>query len=96
MPPCVELLWQQPMRSCYFRDVGAGLKTLCDDPCLGFRRPAAPHRSCWNDVHTRGALPLLPFETCFECSYIISHYDTPQTRAKHRYRSGEGRLAVIG
>jgi len=30
----------------------------------------------------RGPLTLLPFETCFECSYIIGHYDTPQTRGQ--------------
>src|SRR3546814_5864915 len=66
-----------------FRDVGAGFKTRRDDPCLGLGRPAPPRRPCWNDVHTRGPLTLLPFETCFECSYFISHYDTPQTRGKH-------------
>src|SRR3546814_5839418 len=38
---------------------------------------------CSSDLHTRGPLTLLPFETCFECSYFISHYDTPQTRGKH-------------
>jgi len=28
----------------------------------------------------RGPLTLLPFETCFECSYIIGHYDTRASR----------------
>src|SRR3546814_1737078 len=78
-----ELLRQQSMCSRDFRDVGAGFKTRRDDPCLGLGRPAPPRRPCWNDVHTRGPLTLLPFETCFECSYFISHYDTPQTRGKH-------------
>src|SRR3546814_11084194 len=39
-------------------------------------------RPCWNDVHTRGPLTLLPFDTCFECSYFISHYDTPRMSGK--------------
>src|SRR3546814_1335235 len=70
-----------------FRDVGAGFKTRRDDPCLGLGRPAPPRRPCWNDVHTRGPLTLLPFETCFECSYFISHYDTPQTRRSEEHTS---------
>src|SRR3546814_661249 len=83
VPQCVGLLRQQSIVSRDFRDVGAGFKTRRDDPCLGLGRPAPPRRPCWNDVHTRGPLTLLPFETCFECSYFISHYDTPQTRGKH-------------
>src|SRR3546814_4352566 len=39
-------------------------------------------RPCWNDVHTRGPLTLLPFDTCFECSYFISHYDNPRMSGK--------------
>src|SRR3546814_20298813 len=83
-----------------FRDVGAGFKTRRDDPCLGLGRPAPPRRPCWNDVHTRGPLTLLPFETCFECSYFISHYDTPQTRGKHSQISayenvGRDRKSVV-
>ena len=57
-------------------------QTRRDDPRLDLGRPAAPHRPCWNDIHMRGPLALLPFETCLECSYIISHYDTPRMRGK--------------
>ena len=70
------------MRPCDFCDVGAGLKTRRYDPGLSLGRPAATRRSRWNDIHTRGPLALLPFETCFECSYIIIHYDTPRMRGK--------------
>lgn len=82
VPPGIELLWQQSMCARNFRDVGAGFKTRRDDPGLGLGRPAPPNRPCWNNIHTRGPLALLPSETCFECSYIISQYDTPRTRVK--------------
>jgi hypothetical protein len=67
----VQLLWQQSMRSRNFRDVGAGLKAPRYDPCLGLGlgRPATPHRPCWNGIHPRGPLTLLPFEASF---YVLT------------------------